>query len=303
MTITIRKSPEFTDLLQKNLNKRYEERRRLGDSSIHVSDILPTNCIRKQYYSRKFPEIDPISNESVHHFVRGEASEFVITDLANMGVSQAELEMDGLIAHPDIMSENEKGEENERLIEAGVKAIGQSVIVELKDTVNGRSLDITDQKFRSYLRQLLYYLVMTNIEKGIISIRYNSRELRWIKSSTEGDYFFRPYNGRDVGIESWQVFLPKEDIAREILKNEMVRRKSLFLRALQENNVSILPRLAETIRNTRCPYCKFYQKCMNEDNETEDAREMAKERDLLDISGVVDFKPFSPHDEFTEDKI
>ena len=303
MTITIRKSPEFTDLLQKNLNKRYEERRRLGDSSIHVSDILPTNCIRKQYYSRKFPEIDPISNESVHHFVRGEASEFVITDLANMGVSQAELEMDGLIAHPDIMSENEKGEENERLIEAGVKAKGQSIIVELKDTVNGRSLDITDQKFRSYLRQLLYYLVMTNIEKGIISIRYNSRELRWIKSSTEGDYFFRPYNGRDVGIESWQVFLPKEDIAREILKNEMVRRKSLFLRALQENNVSILPRLAETIRNTRCPYCKFYQKCMNEDNETEDAREMAKERDLLDISGVVDFKPFSPHDEFTEDKI
>jgi len=143
-----------------------------------------------------------------------------------MGVAQAELEMDGLIAHPDIMNE-EKGEGGgEEATE--VKAKGQSVIVELKDTVNGRSLDITDQKFRSYLRQLLYYLVMTNIEKGIISIRYNSRELRWIKSSTEGDYFFRPYNGRDVGIESWQVFLPKEDIAREILKNEMVRRKVLI---------------------------------------------------------------------------
>ena len=26
MTITIRRNPEFTDLLQKNLNKRYEER-------------------------------------------------------------------------------------------------------------------------------------------------------------------------------------------------------------------------------------------------------------------------------------
>jgi hypothetical protein len=47
MTITIRRNPEFTDVLQRNLNKRYEERRRLGDSSIHVSDILPTNCIRK----------------------------------------------------------------------------------------------------------------------------------------------------------------------------------------------------------------------------------------------------------------
>ena len=149
MTITIRKSPEFTDLLQKNLNKRYEDRRRLGDSSIHVSDILPTNCIRKQYYSRKFPEIDPISNESVHHFVRGEASEFVITNLANMGVAQAELEMDGLIAHPDIMNE-EKGERGGEATE--VKAKGQSVIVELKDTVNGKRLDITDQKFTSYLQ-------------------------------------------------------------------------------------------------------------------------------------------------------
>ena len=288
MTITIRRNPEFTDLLQKNLNKRYEERRRLSDSGVHVSDILPTNCIRKQYYSRKLPEIDPISNESVHHFVRGDASEFVITDLANTGVAQAELEMDGLIAHPDIMNE-EKGEGE--ATEAKTK--GQSVIVELKDTVNGKRLDITDRKFTSYLRQLLLYLVMTGIEKGIISIRYNSRELRWTKSDSEDDYFFRPFNGRDVGIESWQVFLPKEDIAREILKNQMIRRKSLFLKALQGNNVYILPRLAEAIRNTKCPYCKFYQKCMKEDSETEDAKEMAKEIDLLDISGVVDFKPFS----------
>ncbi|MGC2575025.1 MAG: hypothetical protein WA364_26235 [Candidatus Nitrosopolaris sp.] len=170
MTISIRRNPEFTDLLQKNLSKRYEERRRFSDSSIHVSDILPDNCIRKQYYSRKFPEIDAISNESVHHFVRGEASEFVITNLANMGVAQAELEMDGLIAHPDIMNE-EKGEGGGEEEEAEVKTKGQSVIVELKDTLNGKRLDITDQKFTSYLRQLLYYLVMTGIEKGIISIR------------------------------------------------------------------------------------------------------------------------------------
>ncbi|MDP9289913.1 MAG: hypothetical protein M3P08_17190 [Thermoproteota archaeon] len=132
--------------------------------------------------------MDPISNESVHHFVRGEASEFVITNLANMGVSQAELEMDGLIAHPDIMNE-EKGEGGGEATEA--KAKRQSVIVELKDTVSGKRLDITDQKFTSYVRQLLYYLVMTGIEKGIISIRYNSRELRWTKSDSEGDYFFR----------------------------------------------------------------------------------------------------------------
>ena len=295
MTITIRKSPEFTDLLQKNLNKRYEERRRLGDSSIHVSDILPSNCIRKQYYSRKLPEMDPISNESVHHFVRGEASEFVITDLANMGVAQAELEMDGLIAHPDIMSENEKGEENERLVEAGVRAKGQSVIVELKDTVNGRRLDFYDSTFRSYLRQLLYYMVMTGIEKGIISIRYNIKELRWIKSDSEGDYFFRPFSAKDVGIESWEILLPSHDIARQILKNETVRRKNLFLKALEENDVSILPRLIDDAKRSKCPHCPFYDKCMNQDSETNEAKEMAKEIDLLDIRGVVDLENSATH--------
>ncbi|HYX56236.1 MAG TPA: hypothetical protein VE818_08760 [Nitrososphaeraceae archaeon] len=273
MAITIRKNPQFTDLLQKNLKSRYEDKRRV-DNVVHVSDIIPTTCIRKQYYSRKFPELDPLSNESVHHFVRGESSEFVITELASLGVAQANIEMDGIVAHPDIMNEVE------------------DVIVELKDTVNGKRLDITDGTFRAYLRQLLYYLVMTGIEKGIISIRYNIRELRWIKSDSEGnDYFFRPFNAKDVGIESWEIHLPATDVAREILKNEMVRRKNLFLKALEENDVSILPRLPEFARNKKCGWCPFYDKCMNKDNETDKAKEMAKEIDILDISGVVDFKP------------
>jgi hypothetical protein len=271
MAIIIRKNPEFTNLLQKKLMVKHEEKRR-RDNIVHVSDIIPTTCIRKQYYSRKFPEIDPLSNESVHHFVRGESSEFVITQLADLGVAQAYIEMDGIVAHPDIMS-NEKG-----------------VIIELKDTVNGRRLDFYDSTFRSYLRQLLYYLVMTGLEKGIISIRYNIKELRWIKSDSEGDYFFRPFNAKDVGMESWEVFLASGDITREILKNEMVRRKNLFLKALEEGNVSILPRLIDDAKRAKCPRCQFYDKCINQDLETDEAREMAKEIDFLDISGVVNFK-------------
>jgi CRISPR/Cas system-associated exonuclease Cas4 (RecB family) len=271
MTILIRKNQEFTDLLKKNLMSKYEEKRRI-DNIVHVSDIIPTTCIRKQYYSRRFPEIEPLSNESVHHFVRGEASEFVITQLADMGVAQAEVEMDGIVAHPDIMSDRE------------------DVIVELKDTVNGRRLNFYDSTFRAYLRQLLYYLVMTKIEKGIISIRYNIKELKWIKSDSEGDYFFRPFNAKDVGIESWEVFLPSHDISREILKNEMVRRKNLFLKASQESDVSILPRLIDDAKRSKCPYCPYYDKCINQDSETYEAKEMAKEIDLLDIIGVVDLE-------------
>jgi hypothetical protein len=271
MVILIRKNPEFTNLLEKNLISKHEEKRRTANT-IHVSDIIPTTCIRKQYYSRKFPNMDPLSNESVHHFVRGESSEFVITQLADLGVAQANIEMDGIVAHPDIMSDE------------------KAVIVELKDTVNGRRLDFYDSTFRSYLRQLLYYMVMTDIEKGIISIRYNVKELRWIKSDSEGDYFFRPFNAKEVGIESWEVFLPSQDIARQILKNEMVRRKNLLLKALEENNVSILPRLIDDAKRSKCPCCPFYDKCINQDSETNEAKEMAKEIDLLDIRGVVDLE-------------
>jgi hypothetical protein len=267
MVIIIQKNPEFTNLLQKNLMSRHEEKRR-RDNRVHVSDIIPTTCIRKQYYSRKFPDMDPLSNESIHHFVRGESSEFVITQLSDLGVAQADIEMDGILAHPDIMSDE------------------KDVIVELKDTVNGRRLDFYDSTFRSYLRQLLYYMVMTGIEKGIISIRYNIKELRWVKSDSEGDYFFRPFNAKDVGIESWEVLLRSHDIARQILKNEMVRRKNLFLKALEEKDVSILPRLIDDAKRGKCPYCPFYDKCINQDSETNEAKEMAKEIDLLDIRGV-----------------
>lgn len=269
MTIIIRNNPEFTNLLQNSLKSKYEQNKRSLDE-VHVSDILPSTCIRKQYYSRKYPELDPITEESVHHFIRGESSEFIITNLANIGVAQMELEMDGLLARPDIM--------------------GKDIIIELKDTLSNKRFDITDFRFKSYLRQLLYYLIITGIENGIISIRYSNREMRWLKSDENGEYFYRPYNNKMPRLESWIVTLPKDDISRELLKNEMMRRKNLFLNALKENDVSRLPRLDLNLRNRICLHCKYYNKCMNEDKETEEAKEMAKEIDLLDISGMVDFR-------------
>jgi CRISPR/Cas system-associated exonuclease Cas4 (RecB family) len=270
MGIIISKNDEFSTLLQNKLKERYEQRRRL-DNKVHVSDIIPSSCIRKQYYTRKLPELDIISNETVQHFVRGEASELVITTLADLGVSQSELEMDGLTGRPDIMNSD--------------------IIVELKDTMNTQRLNVTDDKFKSYLRQLLYYLVITGIEKGIISIKYNIKELKWIKSDSHGDYFFRPLNSKSPEIESWEIFLPATDITREILKNEMIRRKNLFLKALENEEVTILPRLPEKIRNRKCPWCKFYERCMDSKNdETQEAKEMANEIDILDIPGIIDLK-------------
>ncbi len=276
MPIIIRPDSGFTDLLKNNLRSRYEEKKkdRMGLAPIHVSDILPSSCIRKQYYSRIYPHEDPISDESIHHFVRGESSEFAITQLAKIGVAQAELQMDDIVAHPDIMDNT-----------------SQKVIIELKDTVAGKRLDINDYTFRSYLRQLLYYLIMTGIENGIISIRYNIREMRLIKKDETGEYFFRPTHAKDPGIESWSVNLPKDDITREILRNEMVLRKNMLVNALENHDVTILPRLTEPLKSIKCPKCPFYDRCYN-DIESEKALDIAQQIDLFDIRGVVDFKPF-----------
>ena len=277
MPIMIRPDSEFTDLLRNNLRVRYDERKkeRTGPAPIHVSDILPSSCIRKQYYSRVFPDEDPITDESIHHFVRGEASEFAITKLAKIGVAQAELQMDGIVAHPDIMDST------------GDKTI----IIELKDTVAGKRLDINDYTFRSYLRQLLYYLIMTGIEKGIISIRYNIRELKLIKRDETGEYYFRPNNAKSPGIESWSVNLPKDDITREILRNEMVLRKNILVNALENHDVTVLPRLTEPLKSNKCPSCPFNRRCYDE-IENEKALAIAQQTDILDIRGTVDFKPF-----------
>ena len=276
MPIIIRPHSEFTDLLKNNLRSRYEEKKkdRMGLAPIHVSDILPSSCLRKQYYSRIYPHEDPISDESIHHFVRGESSEFAITQLAKIGVAQAELQMDDIVAHPDIMDNT-----------------SQKVIIELKDTVVGKRLDINDYTFRSYLRQLLYYLIMTGIENGIISIRYNIREMRLINKDETGEYFFRPTHAKDPGIESWSVNLPKDDITREILRNEMVLRKNMLVNALENHDVTILPRLTEPLKSSKCPKCPFYDRCYS-DLENEKALDIAQQIDLFDIRGVVDFKPF-----------
>lgn len=277
MAIIIRPDLGFTDLLKNNLRSRYNDRKkdRIGLAPIHVSDILPSSCIRKQYYSRVYPDEDSITDESIHHFVRGESSEFAITQLAKIGVAQTELQMDDIVAHPDIMDNTDE----------------KKIIIELKDTVAGKRLDINDYTFRSYLRQLLYYLIMTGIEKGIISIRYNIRELRLIRKDETGEYFFRPNNAKLPGVESWSVNLPKDDITREILRNEMVLRKKILVNALDNHDVAILPRLIEPLKSSKCPNCPFYRRCYD-DMENERARDIAQQTDIFDIRGTVDFRPF-----------
>jgi hypothetical protein len=70
----------------------------------------------------------------------------------------------------------------------------------------------------------------------------------------------------------------------------------LLIRAIETQNAAILPRLIEPLKFRKCPSCPFNDMCYDTEGETREAAAMAAEKDLLDISGVVDYKPFTQNE-------
>lgn len=268
--IVIRKDKSFNTNLINKLRKEYEKTKR-KDKVTHVSDIITVpNCIRRAWYGREYPEENEIDNNSVGHFLRGQASEYAITKLASAGVAQLDVTFSETVkGHPDIA--------------------GKETIYELKDTTVLDRLDFTHPNFRSYLRQLLYYMVMTDREKGIISIKYNTPQLIFQRRVAEGELYLKPYGSRP-GIESWDIYLPMDDPVRQQLIEEIISREKLFQTALSEHKVDNLPRLPSEFVKSKCNYCPYKKRC-DKDPESESAKELRNSTDLLDLSGVVDFEP------------
>lgn len=251
------------------LRKKYEANKR-DDRVTHVSDILPPpTCIRRAFYGRMHPEENEITIDSVNHFLRGQSTEFAITKLADAGVAQLDVTFsDTVKGHPDIANEN--------------------TIYELKDTTSLDRLSFNDHNFRSYLRQLLYYMVMTKKEKGIISIKYNTPQLIFQRRVADGELYLKPYGSR-IGVEAWDIYLSNDDPIRKEIEEEIRTREKLFQNALKTKSPRDLPKLPEEFVKGKCNYCPYYKKRCNKDEESIEAQELRIKTDLLDIDNVVDF--------------
>jgi hypothetical protein len=103
---SIAKDYAFTRQLAENLRKHYASNKRHEAEPVHVSDVVPSSCIRKQFYLGKFPDQNVLSDESVYNFVRGESSEYIITKLASLGVSQVKIQSLGIVGRPDILKKD-----------------------------------------------------------------------------------------------------------------------------------------------------------------------------------------------------
>jgi hypothetical protein len=165
--------------------------------------------------------------------------------------------MDGIIAHPDIM-------------------VNGKLVIELKNTAGNR-LTLDDTTFQGYLFQLLYYLVMTDIEKGILAIRYEVKDLQWVGRDSQGDHYVRALDAKPPDMECFQIILSFDDPMRTTLKQQMVLRKELFLKALATKTVKILPRFIGKDKTIKCKHCVFKTKCWDEDGGTIEAMKLATE--------------------------
>ena len=280
MPILISKDSTFINLLRSNLKEHYNSHRRNIDDKIHVSDILWGSCLRKAYYARVIEDYE-FTDDDIDNFVRGESSEHVLVELADIGVGQHELFFeDDLIARPDLLSVSPSGS-NERQQQQQ-----KNLIVEFKDTKSFERLTPENPKFKGYLRQLLYYLIISGFDAGVLCIRYASnRKLQWIKRDEKGDYFFSPLVNNETGenklpeLETWTVILEKDSDIRELLKDEIRLRVSMLRAALNSKNPMELPKVAEEWKCIRCPFLK---NCNPMTIEKKDSK-----KDILDDGKII----------------
>lgn len=281
MPINISKDETLNSILQRNLEIRYKDRRRPDNLVIHVSDLIPSACLRKQYYSRKTPAA--LTSTDITNFVRGESNEFALTSLMgkDMGISQCRIEKDDVVFTPDILRRN--GEDKEK---------HGDIVVELKSNSTGKRLKPSDDTFQSYLWQILFYMELGEVERGLIAIQYQIKDLNWIQRTEAGDIFCRPKDAPEPSLESFEIFLAKSDsVIRSLIHDLIIERRDRFKKALETNQIKDLPRLTEKQGSRyKCPSCPYYNTCQNVDQQSLDAITWNAEQirlDPLKMAGVI----------------
>jgi hypothetical protein len=214
--------PSLGKIPSQTLSKTTATARGDDDTTIvGVYDILLSNCMRRAYYRKKLGVAEP-TQSVMPYIIRGRAIELSIarTLFANATMERnRRYEKRGIVCYTDLS-------DLKRMI---------------KDTSTGRQLVPQDTQFKGYLMLVLYHMVIADIEEAMILINYSSRELIWHHNDSEGRcWFYRQANAKGPGIECWRVSMSKDDYARELLWEQMLRRKNAFLNAMRASDVSLL---------------------------------------------------------------
>jgi hypothetical protein len=128
---------------------------------------------------------------------------------------------------------------------------------------------------------------MTRIEKGILAIRYEVKDLQWVGRDSQGDHYVRALDAKPPDMECFQIILSLDDSMRLRLKQQMILRKELFLKALSTKDVKILPRLIDKDKIIKCKHCPYNTRCWEQDTESAGAMKLAIEHQTSKLLGDI----------------
>lgn len=281
MPITIKKESFFSTEILKTLNEQFNSGDRADPNNItvHVSDLISW-CLRKAIMQRTHPYLYYLTETDLNNFTRGKLSELAISDrMKELADSQRHVHFEGILGRPDVIYRD------------------NSVILELKD-YNGFDLvspfndsdipnpyakameilkDEKDKRkqtrkkkynsFPGYMCQLLVYMVFTGIEKGVVVIRHNNHKFIMKINEKNNNISANPF-------QEWAIYLPKDDPIRDKIKENLLIKKHFFVKAIQDKNIKLMPRVKEfydpengLAENSKCKNCCFKQECHKPEND------------------------------------
>ena len=261
--ILVEVDEEYYPILGKKILDHYREknRKRQEDGYIHIFEV--SSCLRQSLIYQQYPEdITDLTIHDTKNFDHGLKSETVLVDVLESqkdpSVSteyQYDIDFSGISGHPDY--------------------IENDWVFELKSVNKFKPLILSDDSVKGYIRQIVYYMILMDIEKGRIIVGYNMPFFpEFIKfDDVDGERLYKLRFHKDTG--QFPYFLVKLNIPLNAPIREKV--KSGLLNVVkplyQEGDISKIPRLDGAIEgsNWRCSnYCKVYNICMKLPDEQHD---------------------------------
>jgi hypothetical protein len=282
--ITVVVDYDYLPVLGNKIVNHYKEKnkKRQQDGTIHIFEVI--NCLRQSLILQQYPEeIEGLSIYDCMNFDHGLNSEAVLVNILESqkekGVSieyQYDIDFSGISGHPDY--------------------IEGDWVFELKSVNKFKPLILSDSSVTGYIKQVVYYMILMDIEKGRVIVKYNMPffpeldhydekdgqplyKLRFHKETGQFPYF------------TFRVDIPLSAPIRQKVKQDLL---NVLKPMYKEGDITKIPRLDGAVEGTnwKCmTYCKAKDKCM----EIADEQYDSEIRDILlnkHIEAQLDKKRF-----------
>lgn len=257
--ILVEVDAEYLPVLAKKIKKYFDDLNeiRQNDGKIHVFEI--TDCLRKALLVKKYGKDIQLDIYDYMNLIQGLLSEQKLVEILASDQKdssteyQRDIVFDTISAHPDY---TETGE--------------VEYVFELKSTNKIKPLILSDDTVKGYVRQVVYYMILMNIERGRILVRYNlphfpeyiGKELDETTGVEESIYKLKYH--KDTGqfpFFAVRLHLPLNAPIREYVKKSLIDIVKPIYEAGDPEQIPPLEGMKEGT-NWKCNnYCKVLEQC------------------------------------------